>query len=350
MLGTNVLEAGAVMGIASRIQLRRVRVWLLVWQLLPMMGCGESSAGGMADTQSESATDAADGSTAPEQSSVDAGAVGSGSNAWQSPGAGESSAQEEESRPAEDGAEELAQADLEQDAGAADPLAVEARDSGVEDEPGAQDGGPDEDAQIIGAEQDSGLGQDSGVAEEQDPEDGGVAEEQVDAQVDGGDDEPGDASTEEEEAGELQTLRLITAGTFAGGRCSFSDCAADGWTTETDEGVVRTSCLFGDCLEDGWRTVFPDGTTANTRCRFSNCFEDGWETTLEDVSATTRCLFNDCAQDGWSTGLPDGSTADTRCNFNDCLEQGWQTTLPSQTVIACRCSFQDCLTNGADCN
>jgi hypothetical protein len=148
-----------------------------------------------------------------------------------------------------------------------------------------------------------------------------------------------------------KTARYVAAAVFASGRCKFSNCLKDGWTTSTPEGDVDVRCSFSDCMKDGWEAHFPDGTTARTRCSFSDCMKDGWETSFSDgTTARTRCSFSDCLKNGWDTDLPGGETARTRCSFSDCSKDGWSTDLPGGTQVQCRCNFQKCFVDGATCN
>ena len=159
------------------------------------------------------------------------------------------------------------------------------------------------------------------------------------------------AAQEVERKAQAKSARYVAAAVFASGRCKFSNCLKDGWTTSTPEGDVDVRCSFGDCMKDGWEARFPDGTTARTRCSFSNCMKDGWETSFSDgATARTRCSFSDCLKNGWDTDLPGGETARTRCSFSDCSKDGWSTDLPGGRQVQCRCNFQKCFVDGATCN
>jgi len=145
--------------------------------------------------------------------------------------------------------------------------------------------------------------------------------------------------------------RYVAGAVFASGRCRFSNCLKDGWTTRIADGDVEVSCSFSNCFKDGWTARFPDGGQATTRCSFSDCTKDGWTTTFPDGSqATTRCSFSNCLKDGWSTDLPGGETITTRCSFSDCSTNGWETNLPNGESIRCRCNFSKCFENGATCD
>ena len=145
--------------------------------------------------------------------------------------------------------------------------------------------------------------------------------------------------------------RYVAAAVFASGRCRFSNCLKDGWTTRIADGDVEVSCSFSNCFKDGWTARFPDGTSATTRCSFSDCAKDGWTTSYSDgMQATTRCSFSNCLKDGWSTDLPGGETVTTRCSFGDCSTQGWETSLPGGKTIRCRCNFGKCFADGATCD
>ncbi|MDC3979019.1 hypothetical protein [Polyangium jinanense] len=135
------------------------------------------------------------------------------------------------------------------------------------------------------------------------------------------------AAQETDRKAQAKTARYVAAAVFAAGRCKFSNCLKDGWTSSTPEGDIDVRCSFGDCMKDGWEARYPDGTTARTRCSFSDCLKNGWE-----------------------TDLPGGETARTRCSFSDCTKDGWTTDLPGGRSVACRCNFQKCFENGATCN
>ena len=155
---------------------------------------------------------------------------------------------------------------------------------------------------------------------------------------------------EEAAAAAAQRARVQVAAVFAAGRCSFGDCAGNGWEIQTEAGTVRVRCNFGDCLHKGWEAQFPDGSRARTSCNFGECMQKGWQTRLPDgQTAQTSCNFGECATKGWQTRLPDGSTAQTSCNFGECYTKGWQTRLPDGGRVDCRCNFGDCLQNGTDC-
>ncbi|MDI3286931.1 hypothetical protein [Polyangium sp. 15x6] len=159
------------------------------------------------------------------------------------------------------------------------------------------------------------------------------------------------AAEEAERKAQAKTTRYVAAAEFAAGRCKFSNCLKDGWTTSTPEGDIDVRCSFGDCMKDGWEARYPDGTTARTRCSFSNCVKNGWETSFPDgTTARTRCSFSDCVKNGWETDLPGGETARTRCSFSDCSKDGWTTDLPGGRSVVCRCNFQKCFEDGATCN
>ncbi|MDI1448125.1 hypothetical protein [Polyangium sp. 6x1] len=159
------------------------------------------------------------------------------------------------------------------------------------------------------------------------------------------------AAQEVERKAQAKTARYVAAAVFASGRCKFSNCLKDGWTTSTPEGDVDVRCSFGDCMKDGWEARFPDGSTARTRCSFSDCMKDGWETSFSDgTTARTRCSFSDCLKNGWETDLPGGESARTRCSFSDCSKDGWTTDLPGGRQVQCRCNFQKCFVDGATCN
>ncbi len=133
------------------------------------------------------------------------------------------------------------------------------------------------------------------------------------------------------------------------GRCSFSKCLEDGWTSATPDGDAVTRCSFGDCTKNGWVTEHPDGTRSETRCSFGKCFQDGWITTHDDGSTLeVRCELGDCLAKGWTAVSSAGETARTRCSFGDCDRQGWTTTAGSRT-ITCTCGFHDCRKEGAAC-
>lgn len=142
-------------------------------------------------------------------------------------------------------------------------------------------------------------------------------------------------------------LDYYSAATFAAGRCSFGNCAKDGWEGPDS----RTRCSFGNCFTDGWTTGHNGGGQSTTRCSFGDCLKDGWETSHPDgTQSNTRCSFGNCAKDGWETTYPDGSSSQTRCNFGDCFKDGWTTQLPNGQQVNCRCSFGDCLGQGAECD
>jgi hypothetical protein len=139
------------------------------------------------------------------------------------------------------------------------------------------------------------------------------------------------------------------ATTLMAGKCAFSSCLEDGWTSPTPEGDAVTRCGFGDCARNGWTTEHPDGTRSQTRCTFGNCFKDGWVTTHEDGNALeVRCDFGDCLRNGWTATSSSGETARTRCSLGDCAGAGWTTTGGAKTV-ECTCRFRNCRKNGAEC-
>src|SRR5690606_4784596 len=70
----------------------------------------------------------------------------------------------------------------------------------------------------------------------------------------------------------------VVASVFAAGRCNFSNCASDGWSSDTAAGSVRVRCNFSKCLSDGWVAELPGNKSARTRCNFGDCFKDGWDT------------------------------------------------------------------------
>lgn len=156
-----------------------------------------------------------------------------------------------------------------------------------------------------------------------------------------------EAKAKEEQA---KQARYIAAAVFASGRCNFSDCLKDGWTSPSPDGEIQVRCDFQDCFKNGWTARYPDGREARTRCMFQNCIKDGWETTYPDgATARTRCSFQSCLKDGWETDLPGGGRARTRCSFQDCAKDGWETDLPDGSRVQCRCNFQKCFENGASC-
>jgi hypothetical protein len=133
------------------------------------------------------------------------------------------------------------------------------------------------------------------------------------------------------------------------GKCSFSSCLENGWTTATPEGNAVTRCNFGDCARNGWVTAHPNGTRSETRCNFGDCFKDGWVTTHDDgATLEVRCGSGDCMKNGWSAVSSSGQTAQTRCSFGDCDGQGWTTQADARSV-ECRCTFRDCRKEGAEC-
>ncbi len=140
-----------------------------------------------------------------------------------------------------------------------------------------------------------------------------------------------------------------SATTPMAGKCSFSSCLKEGWTSTTPDGDAVTRCNFGDCGKNGWVTEHPNGTRSETRCNFGNCFKDGWVTTHDDGSTLeVRCEFGDCLKNGWTAVASSGETSRTRCSFGDCAGQGWTTTAGSRT-ITCTCGFRDCRKEGAAC-
>jgi hypothetical protein len=151
-----------------------------------------------------------------------------------------------------------------------------------------------------------------------------------------------------EEQGKL--ARYVAAAVFASGRCNFSNCLKDGWTSPTPEGDIQVRCDFQDCFKNGWTARYPDGKEARTRCNFQDCTKDGWETSYPDgKTARTRCNFQNCLKDGWETDIPGVGSARTRCSFQDCSKDGWETDLPGGGRVQCRCNFQKCFENGASC-
>lgn len=157
---------------------------------------------------------------------------------------------------------------------------------------------------------------------------------------------------EEAKANEAKAkvARYVAAAVFASGRCNFSNCLKDGWTSPSPEGDIQVRCDFQDCFKNGWTARYPDGREARTRCMFQSCTKDGWETTYPDGQvARTRCSFQDCLKNNWETDLPGGGSARTRCSFQDCGKDGWETDLPDGGRVQCRCNFQKCFENGASC-
>jgi hypothetical protein len=151
-------------------------------------------------------------------------------------------------------------------------------------------------------------------------------------------------------AEQAKVARYVAAAVFASGRCNFSNCLKDGWTSPSPEGDIQVRCDFQDCFKNGWTARYPDGGEAHTRCSFQNCIKDGWETSYPDGEvARTRCSFQNCLRDGWETDLPGGGRAQTRCSFQDCSKDGWETDLPGGSRVQCRCNFQKCFENGASC-
>ena len=135
------------------------------------------------------------------------------------------------------------------------------------------------------------------------------------------------------------------------GKCEFSACMKDGWTTDTAQGAAATRCEFGDCAGEGWSTRHADGTASKTRCTFRSCWKDGWTTTNDDgTSVEVKCAFGKCLHDGWTARYSDGRTAVAKCMFGDCARDGWTLAIDGQAApITCRCEFGDCAKNGATC-
>lgn len=155
---------------------------------------------------------------------------------------------------------------------------------------------------------------------------------------------------EEAKEEESKLARYIAAAVFASGRCNFSNCLKDGWTSPSPEGDIQVRCDFQDCFKNGWTARYPDGKEARTRCMFQDCTKDGWETSYPDgKTSRTRCMFQNCLKDGWETDIPGVGSARTRCSFQDCAKDGWETDLPGGGRVQCRCNFQKCFENGASC-